>query len=202
VAHKVQAQAGGSLSDIYDVKGGQAPIDRLITAEVQLIHEMGDTILSERYSQFIRLVAQGNPQNTAIAAVISDLPAGVSRVHGVVVTTDITSRLTHVAVSLEDTLGTTPRAIPIWVWDGTNEDVVRFMETTVQNHIVLRPRAEYTQLPNIITGPDQPQRVSNIALRGLTSGFGAGNVVVTAVIHISFAAIGGISSRGLPIPSW
>lgn len=200
MGHNVQSQAGVSLSDLYDVKGGQAPIERLLTTDVPVVHEMGATIQSERFSQFIRSSSVTVAQNANVDILMTALPSGVTRVNGIIVTTDNSGRLLRMSAHLEDTDGTIPRAMPVWVWDDQLGAVnMRILGATVS---VLVPNIAFTQLPNLITSAEQPQRVSNIACRGLSSGFGAGDVTVTLFAMLSFAAIGGIGSIGLPIPSW
>ena len=46
--------------------------------------------------------------------------------------------------------------------------------------------------------------INDIAFRGVTSAFGAGTVVLTALIHIAFTHLGGNvpSNFGLPVPGW
>jgi len=204
VGHNVQSQAGVSLSDVYDVRGGQAPIERLITAEVPAVHEMAATIQSERFSQFIRRDSFAIAQSSNFGLLITGLPAGVSRVLGINVFTDDATRLSHVTSSIQDTGGgATARGMPFWQWDQTNSQTARFLDEGANvNATVLVPTTALQYFPSLITGPDQPQSVPDIALRGATNAFGAGTVTVTFTVLIAFAAVGGISSRGLPIPSW
>ena len=204
MAHKVQAQAGGSLSDIYDVKGGQAPIDRLITGEVQLVHEMGATIQSERFSSTIRRRSAGAlGQNVNWDDEISDLPAGVSRILGITVLTNA-ARISVATVSLRDPGSGRERVLfAFQTGVGTSAIIgVRIQENNaaVANTSMLVPG--YPPELSMLIGADQPQQVPDIAFRGTTTGFGAGTVTPILLIHLAFAAIGGISSRGLSIPSW
>jgi len=206
VGHNVQAQAGVSLSDIYDVRGGQAPIERILTTEVPAVHEMGGTIFSERISGEIRRRTTGDlAQNISIGEVINDLPAGPFMIHGVQVLTDNAARLTRVAVTVRDPLPVGgEREFPIWVWDGSNSIDVRIVDNGAATAIIplLQPQPAFNTLPQLALGSDQPQAIPEIAMRGTTSGFGAGTVEIILLVRISFAAIGGISSQGLPIPSW
>jgi len=58
-------------------------------------------------------------------------------------------------------------------------------------------------VPTMGIGRFSPQSVGReIAFRGTTSAFGAGNVNVTALVYFAFSQIGGLRSSGLPIPSW
>lgn len=205
MGHNVQSQAGVSLSDIYDIKGGQAPIERLFTSEVPAVHEMAATIQSERFSQRIRTASALFAASTAIDLLFDTLGAGVSRLHGLILFTDDASRIADICVSIEDTdaFGPDPsRGMPIWVWDATNSQSIRFRNTTMQNLTVLRAQSEFTFLPNIITGGDQPDNCANLRVAGNTTAFGAGTVNVLCAALLSFSAEEGLSSRGLPVPSW
>lgn len=200
MAHKVQSRAGVTIADVYDVKGSQAPIERLDVEEIKGVHELGATILSERFSQAIRRIAvEDIAQSTNFTGQISDLPAGLSRILGIQVFTDDATRLAHAAVNLGDAV----REFPLFVWAGAGADVIRILENgSVANLSFLRPDPEYTATPSIMAGADQPQSMPNLTLRGTTTAFGAGTVDVTMLAILAFAAIGGISSRGLPVPSW
>jgi len=202
---KVLSQAGISLADAYDVEGSIAGIEELNTREVQLLHEMGGTIFSERFSTTIRRAVSGDIlQSANWVCSIADFPATPARVLAVLAVTDTTARLADAAISMSDPLGNS-RELPFWVWDGSNEDTMRFSENgTLQDHLVLRPFPEYTRLPQMLSGSSvlQPQRVPNIVMRGSTTAFGAGNVEFTLLVLIAFAQLGGVSSRGLPLPSW
>lgn len=205
MGHNVQSQAGVSLSDVYDVKGGQAPIERILTQEVPVVHEMGATIQSERFSSTIRRRVSGDiVQSTAFDEIIDDLPGGVSRILGVSVFADVAARSDRVAVLLRDPIA--GREIPIWIWNATTGifQNVRFIDAggAVGSLPFLYPVEPNPSIPSILVSSDQPQRVPDIAFRGQTTAFGAGTVEHTLLIHIAFAAIGGISSRGLPVPSW
>lgn len=200
MGHNVQSQAGVSVGDVYDVRGSQAPIERILTKDVQGTHDMASTVFSERVSGFVRnIVITGVLQSANFDLVIADLPAGVSRIVGVVVNTDNSARLANVAVSVEG--GT--RGMPIWVWNGNASTTVRFLDGTVIDAELLPTIAAFNAwMHQMVIGDDQPQQMNRIALRGSTTAFGAGTVDITALISIEFAAIGGISARGLPIPSW
>jgi len=200
---KILSQAGDSLADIYDVVGSIAGIDELLSKDVQLVHEMGHTIFSERYSETIRRVqTSAANQSSNFSATISDLPATPTRILGVIVIVDNAARTAHATLSVADP--TSGRMLPIWTWDGTSEDTMRFDDGSgTANFIVMRPLAAYTQYPNMLSGSGrQPQRVENLSFAGVSTAFGAGTVQHTLLIQIAFAAQAGVDSRGLPIPSW
>lgn len=205
MGHEVQSQAGVSIADVYDVKGSQAPVERLDISEIKGVHEMGQTVFSERFSTTVRRLSAGAiGQSTAWDTVFSDLPAGVSRVLGIAVTSGgVNGRIARTNLMASDPAAL--REFPLFVWDTAND-----IETTVQmvdggaptGVGMLIPVNAYPLQLSIITGADQPQRVPNITFRGVTAAFGAGTVTPVAWIYLGFSAIGGISSRGLPFPSW
>jgi len=95
------------------------------------------------------------------------------------------------------------REFPIWVFDDNNTDTIRFFENGVEaTQNVLRGRETYSLLPSILATLNQQQAVGGLVLRGNTSAFGAGTVELTLLAFLSFAAQEGLSSAGLPIPSW
>lgn len=203
---KVQSQSGNSLADIYDVRGSIAGVEQLETHELPIVHEMGSTVFSERLSGRVLTTNSGAvAQNTAIdQPIIALLVQPFGRIGGIFVFIDTTSRLTHMCVCIEEEAG--GAGMPIWVWDGTNEDAARVLIAgTPTNVITLRPNIAYTQVPNMLMGVSQPEQIPNLTLRGLTSGFGAGTVQVTLNVELLFpvtAQSGALSSRGLPVPSW
>ena len=202
---KVQAQAGMSLADAYNVQGSVAGIDELISREVHLQHEMGGTIFSERLSgRIVRATTGATIQNTAFDTELTGLPDGIYRVIGLTVLADVTGRLAFCQVSLRDTTNGNDNEIPIFVWD-TDNDVtsdVRIDDNGVLGNQVALVPAALPFVPVLCIGPDQPQQVgSQIFMRGLTTGFGAGDVTVVALAYLAFQS-GGVSSIGLPVPSW
>jgi len=202
---KILSQSGNSLADTYDVKGSVAGIEELETRELPIVHEMGATVFSERYSSFIRGGTSGAiNQSVNFNTVLDDLPAGVWRILGISVFTDAAARTALCSVALRNP--TDGREIPLWAWDTTPdiEVLVRFSDdgAAVTNRTFLRPVVPFNVLPHLASGGGQPQRVNEIAFRGQASAFGAGTVEIQMLLHIGFAAIGGVSSRGLPVPSW
>jgi len=202
---KILSQAGNSLADTYDVEGSIAGIDQLETRELPIVHEMGATVFSERLSGAIRRATSGAIlQNTNFDIILTDLPATPSRVLGVTVVTDVAGRVSTAAILIRD--AGAGREMPIFVWDSGEQFMVcRMVEN---NAAVGTLELLVTSLnlpgfpPSMIIGTDQPQEVDQIAFRGRSTGFGAGTVTITALIYLAFSEVGGISSRGLPIPGW
>ena len=202
---KILSQAGISLADVYDVEGSIAGIEQLRSEEVQLVHEMGATIFSERVSGAIRRATTGDiNQSTTWDIVLTDLPAGVSRILGVSVFADVGSRVNDAAVSLRDPTG--GREIPVFLWDSTQGVLVvarmRDDGAAAATFNVLASTLNIGAVPSMLIGEGQPQRVNEIAFRGGTNAFGAGTVEVIMLVYLALAQVGGISSRGLPVPGW
>lgn len=204
---KILGQSGRSISDAYDVDGSIVGIERLEAREVTLVHEMGATIFSERASGFIRRAATGDIlQSVNWDIVISDLPAGISRILGLAVISDASTRISFCTVSVRDPASGAERELPIFIWD-TNEDVitVRIEENgaaAANFGMLVSAPSVGVNMPSMLIGSGQPQRVGEIAFRGATTAFGAGTVFARLLLYVAFSQVGGLSSRGLPIPSW
>ncbi len=204
---KILAQAGTSLADTYDVVGSIAGIDNLESQDVNLVHEMGATIFSERFAGVVRrLVTAAVAQNTAFDVVLASPNPAPSRILGITVHADVGARTNDVALFARDpVLGD---EILLWNWF-TTEDTMQTIRTVVAGAAAANEQlfkaisGSPGNVPSMLTGGGQAQRVSEIVLRGNTNGFGAGTVTITALVYLAFATDPtGLSSRGLPIPSW
>lgn len=201
---KVLGQAGISLADQYDVKGSVAEIDQLLSSDVQLVHEMGATIFSERVSSTIRRRSAGTlSQSTSFDQVIVDLPVTPFKIMAVNVVANTAARMSHAVVSIRDPLS--ERECPIWYWNAVSdlEENMRWQDdgAAIAAQTLLRPAA-LLQTPVLMVGNLGPQSAHELAFRGRTLAFGAGTVEPVLVVTIAFAALAGVSSYGLPIPSW
>jgi len=204
---KVLSQAGISLADAYDVEGSIAGIETLESRDVSLVHEMGATIASERFSTTIRRATTGAlAQTTTWDLEIADLPATPARVLGIqVFSSEAVARSSFCQVSARDPIAL--REFPMWMWDTAPDTSanVRMQDNgaAVGNVTMLLPvNPSAFALPSFFGGAGQPQTVSSLMFRGITATFGAGTVIHTMIAYIAFAEVGGISSLGLPIPSW
>jgi len=203
---KILSRSGTSLADMYDVEGSIAGIESLESREVTLIHEMGATLFAERYVQSIRRATSGDIlQNASFNVVISNMPSSPFRIFNVFVFATVNGRVELASIAIRSEGQS--REVPIWAWDSAiDTDLLRIrMEDDgggVIQHRVLVPTASLANLPSMGTGTDQLRQVDEIAFRGSTTGFGAGTVAATMVMLIGFTDIGGIASRGLPVPSW
>ncbi len=201
---KILSKSGDSLADVYDVAGSIAGIDDLVSKEVHLVHEMGSTILAER------LAGQVN-SSLATAALLQnvdfsvDITVGITgRLLGLQVISDDQSRVSRAQVSITSPADQDDTDAPIWFWTtaiGAFSLAQVLLSGTVTTVALLIPDGGVLT-PNILIGDDSPRPCSTVSLRGRTTGFGAGDVTITALLHFAFPQVTGLSSRGLPLPSW
>jgi len=204
---KILSRAGASLADIYDVEGSIAGIEQLETRELPIVHEMGATILSERFTtRVFRITSGALAQNLSYAVELTTLPETPARLLGVQVIVNSVARTTRVAVLATDpTLG---QDFPIWVWNAGAGDtgVVTMEDASVHsNQSILIPWLGINVYPAFVGGrQQQDSMVSSVTLSGLTSGFGAGTVTATALLLLAFPRNDGARRPplGVPIPSW
>lgn len=202
---KTLARAGVSLADVYDVEGSIAGTDQLLAGEVSLIHEMGNTIFSERFrTTILRDVTGAIAQNIDFDRVIStDIPIVPARILGIRVLANA-QRIAHVTVGVRDS--TADREMPIFTWNPAvdSEIQIRWSDdgAAVGTVFDLRPLNSIA-VPSFFGGEISGlQMVRNMVFRGRSTGFGAGTVQATLLVFLAFPETAGVSSRGLPIPSW
>ena len=205
---KIQSRSGASLADIYDVQGSIAGIDQLETRELPIVHEMGATVLSERFTTRVFRVTTGLiAQNIEFAVEETSLPETPARLLGLQVFIDGTgAQITRCTVMGTDpTLG---QDFPLWVLDSssnTTESIVMEDAGASNTLQVLIPRSTITlAFPTFVGGKEQQDpMVSSVTLAGLTAGFGAGTVELIALLYLAFPRRdGSVGSKGLPVPSW
>ena len=130
-----------------------------------------------------------------------------TRILAINVLANVAGRTSRVQVSTHDVDG--DRDTPLFIWD-TNDGIsveanIRIVEDGAAATLMQALIPSYTQLPNVSMGVDQPsQQVGdNFVFRGDTTGFGAGTVQLVALVYLAFPVErSGLSSRGLPLPSW
>lgn len=206
---KVLSQAGNSLADIYDVEGSIAGIEQLESRELPIMHEMGQTVFSERFSTRVIRAVTGNMLQTVTfdlvlnAASGDEAPPGIpARLLGVTALTDAANRLQTAMIAVREPVS--GREVPVWAWESTGSIVVRIRENDgAAANLDLLLGDFIFQMPVFVGGTEQPTFTSEIAFRGLTQTFGAGTVDLFFLLYIGVADPGVVpSSRGLPIPSW
>ena len=201
---KILSKSGDSLADVYDVEGSIAGIDELNSKEVVLVHEMGATVFSERVGgQVFRSTAGVLLQNVAWDVLITTLQPNVTRILGVVVIVDTPDRIDRCTVSIRDpVLG---QEIPIFMFDDGLVPIstdIRIEDGGGGASGSAALNSMFPPMPSMAFGANQPIKVPDIAFRGTTTAFGAGNVTPTLLIYLVHSELGGVSSRGLPLPSW
>ena len=201
---KILTKSGDSLADLYEVEGSIAGIEELETRELPIVHELGHTVFSERLGGIVRRANSGSiAQNVSFDVILATGFPGIWRIVSVVVMTTDVARVTRAQVSIGN--ADDGREVPIFVWDTTlgTSAPVRIVENggVVGDLDFLFPLGSL-QVPSLGVGPGQRDQMEQLVLRGLTAGFGAGTVNIIALIYVAFTHAGGLSSRGLPIPSW
>jgi len=205
---RILGQAGISLADSYDIEGSIVELGDLQTNEVPVVHEMGATMFSERLSGELRRETTGAiAQSITWENLITDLPAVPGRILSIAVFSNASTRISRATVSLRGlNQAGLQQEMPIWGWDTTGGAVVNAIlmdnGAAAGNLTMLTPQGGI-HTPTMILGTTGPQStIPDIAFRGITTAFGAGTVIVTLVIGLAFANVGGVSSYGLPIPGW
>ncbi len=200
---KVLSRSGDSLADVYDVAGSIAGIDNLETADVNLVHEMGATLFSERLAGRIITISTG-----AIAQSITFddqfTVLETSRILGVQIVTDNPVRIANVQLSVTSPVNINDTDLPLVTWEAGGADTtarVRVAGTTA-NMRILQPIAPMGNLPSLMVSAESDSPVTLLSLRGVSTAFGAGTVLIRALIYLGFSQPGGLSNRGLPLPSW
>lgn len=203
---KILSKSGESLADIYDVAGSVAGIEQLETRELPIVHEMGATVMSERFTtRIFRITSGAVLQSVAFNLELTTLPDTPARLLGIQVVSTSTVRLAQVAV-----LGTDPtlgQDFPLWAFDTT---LAEFEQVTMEDAgsgqplQILVPRTGLNVFPAFVGGAaQQDSMVSSVTLAGLTTAFGGGTVTTTALLLLAFPrGAANISGVGLPIPSW
>lgn len=199
---KILSKSGESLADVYDVKGSIAGVDELLSEEVHLTHEMGGAIFAERLvGQVVVITSGAISQSSAFNSVFTFAPTP-GRVLAIRVASTSVTRVQDCVVSLVGPVGGTE--IPLFMWvtaDGSQTQ--RFsISGGVVNRPIMTPSVP-VMIPNLLTGTDASGTGPfGLFLRGNTTAFGAGTTTIDAMVYVAFPELGGVSSKGLPLPSW
>lgn len=204
---KVLTKSGDSLADVYDVTGSIAGIESLQTEELPIVHEMGSTIFSERLSGSIRRAASAATlQSANFTTFLNDFPSGAYRILGVQVLVANPLQVDSVQVSIVSAAPGPGREIPIFIWDDTNDVETRIFINNegVLSNVTALVSSRGPTPPSMGISFGQPQGVGErLVMRGLTNAFGGGTMVATCLVYVGFTQVApGLSSRGLPVPSW
>jgi len=199
---KVLSKSGDSLADVYDVAGSIAGIDELVTADVSLVHEMGATLFSERVAgRIIRVTAGAIAQSTSFSSTFT--VEENSRVLGAQMISSSSSRLTRVQLSITSPPEIDDQDLPIFAWQAGQPSVgAEVLNDGSVSTFDLLTSVIPVNTPSLLVGTESQSPVNLLTLRGITAGFGAGTCTTTGIVFLGFSQPGGLSNRGLPLPSW
>lgn len=208
---RILGQGGRSISDQWDVEGSIVGVGELATDEVFLVQEMGGVMLSERLGGRIQRETTGDILQSItwggiITAAELNLP-GVTRILGVSCITNNSARIGRAGIYARDNglLSGTAQEFPLFTWDSDDLQIsINMVDdgNATANLTELRQIGPVQTIPSLLFGAAQRSQVSEIAFRGVTTAFGAGTVEVVALIYLGVTVVGGLSSFGLPVPSW
>ena len=201
---KILTRSGATLADVYDIEGSIAGVEALLTENVTLQHEMGGTILSERLISETRIFQTGDLLQSVNFEVFEGQPTVHSRIVALSVFADTASRIQRVMVGFFDGQTGGDTTNPIFSFEtGTGSDFARVIRVRIGGSLFnigkLIPTDAVTVPVFQVGAPVERQTLSAI---GTTTAFGAGTVQLTVIVTRVFPRLEGISSRGLPVPSW
>ena len=199
---KILSKSGDSLADVYDVAGSIAGIDDLQSKDVNLVHEMGATIFSERLVTRIVVLESGaiNQNTDSDISLDFDQPA---RLLAASIISDPAARVLRGLLTLSTGSSGNNTDFPIFAWGAGDPErtlKVRVLGTSGLVGILLPVTPPMT--PNMIAGKSDVDSAFSLAMHVRSTSFGAGTIKIFGLFHVAFAESGGLSSRGLPIPSW
>lgn len=203
---KILSRSGASLADVYDVEGSIAGIEQLETRELPIVHEMGATVLSERFTtRIFRIPTGAIAQDVSFRVELATLPETPARLLGIQVIADNLARILRLAVVVHDP--TVGQDMPVWISDASvalAESVILEDAGASATFDLAIPIFIPGMFPTFVGGREQQDNmVSSLVLVGRSTGFGAGSVSATALCYLAFPRRdGSVSSKGLPIPSW
>jgi len=207
---EIQGQAGHTLAQNYDIKGGAVRITELLSREVHLNHEMGGQIFSERARfSVIEFQTSAVAQNTAFNVEQGGIVDAPNRILGFEAFGNNASRLAHLSLAISNTI--TGREIPIWKWQLAVADMGEINLQWSEDGEAVATTINYNTgipfTPQLLLRMGLLGDMPSLIMRGVTSGFGAGTQIITGVMTILrptnlSPSPGEASSHGLPIPSW
>ena len=163
---KILSQSGDSLADAYDIEGSIAGIDNLLSEEVNLVHEMGATIFSERLSSRILSISAGAISQSSSLDINFSVNE-MSRLLGIQVLTSAAARLSIVQVSITSPPAVDNSDMPIFVWDGGGDSfrTARLLINGSFQTLELLLPGNVPLLPNLLIGPNSPRPAATISLQ-------------------------------------
>jgi len=201
---RIQTRAGESLADQYDTPGSVAGVEELLSRDVGLFHEMGNTLLSERMElQILQISGDTISQSTNFSAVHASVPDTPTRLLSVAMIATASGRVLRAALFIQDpALG---REIPIFAYDAT-EDVetpIQWSDNGAALNTAILLQGSNPMLQQLLIRIGQLHTMPSLILRGRTEGFGSGTVNLRCLMLVARPSGGPAGATvGLPIPSW
>lgn len=203
---KIQGRAGHSMAACYDLRGSIAGLEEMDLATTVPVLEIDGRVFAERLQGAIRRLEIADiVASEVFNAEISNFPEGHWKLHGIQVITgsgEAASNINNLTVNLVSNDGL--NEIPIWVWDDGKAQINRISiaGAAAGNADFLDPHLGYTLPPIIISNAPARGAMDSIFVRGIAQAFGAGEFDINVFFYLSHVHVTGISSFGLPVPSW
>ena len=198
---KILGQAGTSLADQYDIEGSIAGVEILDSEEVKTVHEMGGVMFSERLGGTIIELSSGDIAQNISSSTNLNLGPDMGRILGVQMFALPAARTSRCQVSIADAVLSTDLPLTYWETGDPEKTIDISSGGSLLTSNLLEPTSP-PLLPNLAIGADSRNPTPFVIFRFRSSGFGAGTVLIKAVLYFAFASVSGLSSRGLPLPGW
>lgn len=209
-SRKILSQAGVSLADVYDIEGSVVGLEELDVTGIKGVHDLGPQIHSERLNVFgLTADSTALAQDTNWDVELGAFPDSINRILSITAVADVSGRVNHCVVSINDPQSNADH--PIWIWDNTDDasSQMRWNDGGgVATVFALRPIQNLLGgAPTLLARTGASAAMPSLFFRGRTASFGAGTVQVQALIQVirpdaGAPPPGAPSSHGLPIPSW
>lgn len=201
---KILTRAGQSLADQYDTLGSNVAVEELVTSDVVLFHEMGNTLLSERMEQqLLQISADTVAQSTNFSTVHASVPDTPTRLLSVAMIATAGARVLRAALMVQD--ADTGREIPIFAYDSTAdvETPIQWSDNGGALNTAYLLQGSNPMLQQLLVRIGDIHTMPSLILRGRTEGFGAGTVTLRCLMLVARPSGGPQGATvGLPIPSW
>jgi len=138
---KILSRSGESLADVYDVEGSIAGVDQLLSHDVNLVHEMGGVLMSERLGGTIAAIQTAAILQNVNFGIGLTLGATPVRLLNVALYASVVARTARAAIHITDQAPAGITDVPISVWDtgGVESLVDVLINGTNSTQLLLEP---------------------------------------------------------------
>jgi len=206
----IQGDAGSTLAANYDVEGSQISISELLAQDVNLVHEMGGQIFSERARiLLVKFTSIATAASTPFVLEQGGIVDAPNRLLGFEAFGNNAGRVNNVSLAIRNT--STGREMPVWKWQtAVGEMTEIFVHWSDDGAAAGQTINYFTDVPfaaQMLLRADLLGNMPSLIMRGVTGAFGAGTQIVTGVATLLVPTSlnpgpGEPSSHGLPMPSW